>query len=241
MTLARPESLRAPAHMRGLAERVGGAGGRLLLVGGWVRDGCLGLSPRDLDVELYDLTAATARRVLHEAGLETLEAVGVHFPVLLARGRGFEPFEVSLVDPASEPDLAANFAQRAGERARRRDLTLNAIALDPLTGECFDAHHGFQDLVARRLRAVDTSRFGEDPLRVLRVARLAAWLEAEPDGELLECCLALDLSSLAVERCFREFDRLLRAPRRLHRALCGRTARTGGQEDQAGSSCACRA
>ena len=66
MTLARPESLRAPAHMRGLAERVGGAGGRLLLGGGWVRDGCLGLSPRDLDVEVYDLTAATARRVRDE-------------------------------------------------------------------------------------------------------------------------------------------------------------------------------
>lgn len=213
MTLVRPESLGVPPPVRALAERLGEAGGRLLLVGGWVRDGCLGLAARDLDVELYDLDPATAFRVLREAGLETIEVAGRHFPVLLARGAGFEPFEISLVERSGEPDPDAGFTRRAAERAGRRDLTLNAMALDPLTGECFDARGGFEDLASRRLRAVDPRRFGEDPLRVLRVARLAAWLEAEPDRELLACCRAQDLSQLAVERIFRELDRLLCASR----------------------------
>jgi tRNA nucleotidyltransferase (CCA-adding enzyme) len=214
VTLVRPESLPVAEPVRALAERIAAAGGRLLLVGGFVRDGCLGREPSDVDIELYDLSRADALRVLREAGLETIESVGRHFPVWLARGAGLDPFEFSLVEPVAEP--AAAFAERVARCARRRDLTVDAIALDPLTREGFDAHGGFDDLVARRLRAVDTGRFGEDPLRVLRVARLAAWLEAEPDEELLVCCRGLDLSQLAVERVFRELERLLAAPRPSH-------------------------
>lgn len=199
--------------VRVLAARISEAGGRLLLVGGWVRDGCLGRAARDLDVEIYDLSHAETRGVLREAGLETIEVAGRHFPVLLARGGGFEPFEISLVDRSSELQPGVDFERRAAACAARRDLTVNAMALDPLTGEGFDAFGGFADLEARRLRAVDPNRFGEDPLRVLRVARLAAWLEGEPDRELLACCRAQDLSGLAVERVYRELDRLLQADR----------------------------
>jgi len=210
MTLARPESLPVGSEIESLARRFATAGGRVLLVGGWVRDGCLGRVPRDLDLELYDVVPAVARAVLREAGLETVESVGRSFPVLLARGPGYDPFELSVVE-AAEPDETdgRDFGARVAAQARRRDLTINAIALDPLTRESFDAHGGWDDLAAGRLRAVDASRFGDDPLRALRVARFAAALGAQPDAELRELCRAQDLSRVAVERIYRELDSLL--------------------------------
>lgn len=54
---------------------------------------------------------------------------------------------------------------------KRRDLTINALAQDD-NGEIIDPYNGLGDLVNRLLRHV--SAFGEDPLRVLRVARFAA-------------------------------------------------------------------
>lgn len=53
---------------------------------------------------------------------------------------------------------------------QRRDLTINALARDD-DGQIIDPYHGRRDLEARLLRHVSPA-FGEDPLRVLRVARL---------------------------------------------------------------------
>jgi tRNA nucleotidyltransferase (CCA-adding enzyme) len=60
----------------------------------------------------------------------------------------------------------------------KRDLTINALALDPLSGEIFDPYNGRRDLQNRILRAVENpeDRFREDPLRLLRTVRLAAQL-----------------------------------------------------------------
>ncbi|MCC7535341.1 MAG: CCA tRNA nucleotidyltransferase, partial [Deltaproteobacteria bacterium] len=61
----------------------------------------------------------------------------------------------------------------------RRDFTVNAIALDPVTHEVFDPANGLVDLKNRVLRAVGdpAARFGEDGLRILRGARFVATLE----------------------------------------------------------------
>jgi len=104
---------------------------------------------------------------------------------------------------AESPDL--DFAAAA----RRRDLTVNAIGMDPLSGEILDPLDGRSDLADGRLRASDAARFGEDPLRALRVARLAAQLEMEPDTALTDLSAAQDLSSLAPERIFDELRKLL--------------------------------
>ena len=194
-----------PPRIVALAEAVAHASGRLLVVGGFVRDACLGRVARDLDLEICDLSQQRARGVLEAAGFEVREGVGKAFPVWLVRGGGLEPFEVSLPEPSDEAD----FAVRVTERARRRDLTINAMAYEPRTGCWYDAHGGMADLLARRLRAVDPGRFGEDPLRLVRVARFAASLGAWPDDALIACCRGLDLSSVPPERLHTELDRLL--------------------------------
>ena len=194
-----------------IARTVRDAGGRALVVGGWVRDHLLGVRSKDVDIEVFGLEAERCETLL--AGFGSVHAVGRAFGVYRVagidadfslprrdskRGPGHRGFDV-------RPDPSLDFA----DAARRRDLTVNSIGLDPLTGEVLDPHGGRRDLERRVLRATDPARFPEDPLRGLRVAQLAARLEMTPDGALVALCRTLDLSELSGERVFEEFTKLL--------------------------------
>src|SRR4030095_16455622 len=100
-------------------------------------------------------------------GFGEVIAYGRSFPVMRVVGH-----EIDFALPRGEhgPDPALDFAG-AG---RRRDLTIHAIGLDPLTGEILDPLGGRADLAARVLRAADPRTFGSDPLRGLRVMEIAA-------------------------------------------------------------------
>ena len=194
-----------------VARAVAEAGGRALLVGGIVRDHLLGLASKDYDLEVYGLELSRLEEVLSSFG--EVIAIGRAFGVLKVKGleadlslprrdnktgRGHRGFVVEL-----DPEL--DFA----EAARRRDLTINSIGLDPLTGEVLDPHGGRRDLERRLLRATDPERFPEDSLRGLRVAQFAARFDMEPDAELRRLCADLDLSDLPGERVYEELRKLL--------------------------------
>jgi tRNA nucleotidyltransferase (CCA-adding enzyme) len=116
----------------------------------------------------------------------------------LKTGAGHRGFTVSY-----DPTLSAF------EASRRRDLTINSISFDPLTGEFIDPQRGISDLGARRIKAVDAGTFVEDSLRVLRVAQLAARLEFEVENSTLELCKTIDLHDLPAERIREEIFKLL--------------------------------
>jgi len=192
------------------------AGGRALLVGGYVRDRLLGLSSKDFDIEVYGLKLQELESVLRTFG--EVIAVGRAFGVLRVKGldadlsiprrdsktgRGHRGFLVEL-------DPTLDFATAA----RRRDLTINSMAMDPLTLEVLDPHGGREDLSRRVLRATDPEKFGEDSLRALRVAQLRARFEMEPDAELRAICAGIDLSDLPGERLLEEFKKMLLKPKR---------------------------
>ncbi|MCE2390889.1 MAG: polynucleotide adenylyltransferase [Proteobacteria bacterium] len=194
-----------------ICRAVGAAGGRALIVGGYVRDRLRGEDPKDVDVEVFGLPLAELRRILSRYG--RVVEIGRAFGVLRLReidvdfslprrdskvGAGHRGFDVEC-----DPELS--FA----EAARRRDLTINSMSLDPLTGEIVDPHAGRDDLERGVLRATDPARFAEDPLRGLRVAQFAARFEMRADAELLRECAALDLGELAAERIYEEFRKLL--------------------------------
>ena len=194
-----------------VAKAVRDAGGRAIVVGGWVRDHLLGARSKDVDIEVFGLDVARFEALLADFG--KVHAVGRAFGVYRVagidvdfslprrdskRGPGHRGFDVT-------PDPSLGFA----DAARRRDLTVNSIGLDPLTGEVLDPHHGRRDLNRCVLRATDPERFPEDPLRGLRVAQLAARLEMTPDDDLVALCRRLDLSELSGERVFDEFRKLL--------------------------------
>jgi tRNA nucleotidyltransferase (CCA-adding enzyme) len=205
---------------RAIAAAVRDAGGRALIVGGWVRDDLLGLPPKDLDLEVFGVPADRLRPLLERFG--RVETVGESFAVFkvvdanesgaidvaLPRresktGRGHKGFLVE-----GDPDLSFE------EAARRRDFTINAISRDPLTDETVDPFDGRHDLEARRLRVVDPGTFGDDSLRVLRALQFAARFELDVPEETRSICRSIPLDDLPPERIWGEVEKLLLQARR---------------------------
>jgi tRNA nucleotidyltransferase (CCA-adding enzyme) len=203
-----------PDLVLAIARTVRDAGGRALVVGGWVRDRLLGHPSKDLDVEVFGVPAERLKTILE--GLGRVDTVGESFTVYkiedvdvsLPRresktGRGHKGFTVD-----GDPSLSLK------EAARRRDFTINAVAQDPLTGEVLDLFDGRRDLEARRLRAVDPRTFGEDSLRVLRALQFAARFDLSLDDETKALCRAIPLDDLPAERVWGEVEKLLLKARR---------------------------
>jgi tRNA nucleotidyltransferase (CCA-adding enzyme) len=198
-----------PERARDIATGVRDAGGRALIVGGWVRDHILGLDPKDLDIEVFGVPSTDLRVMLERFG--SVNAVGESFTVYkvddvdvsLPRresksGRGHRGFTVE-GDPAMTIEDAA----------RRRDFTINAMSYDPLTSEVIDPFGGRDDLRSRTLRAVDGTTFVDDSLRVLRAIQFAARFSLTLDPATATMCRQLPLDDLPAERIWGEVEKLL--------------------------------
>jgi tRNA nucleotidyltransferase (CCA-adding enzyme) len=203
-----------PHLARTIAEAIADRGGRALIVGGWVRDRLMGRTSKDLDLEVFGLAADTLRAILEQFG--RVNAVGESFTVYkvgdidiaLPRrdsktGRGHRGFTVE-----GDPGMSIE------EAARRRDFTINAIALDPLTGAYLDPWNGRADLEAGVLRAVDPATFADDSLRVLRAVQFAARFEFALEPQTRELCRSIPLDDLPAERVWGELEKLLLQARR---------------------------
>ncbi len=151
------------------ARRALGDGGAWI-VGGAIRDAILGRDVVDLDLAVTREPQDAARAIARGA-----------------RGHAFElsaDFSTWRVVPRSDGWHVDVSAIRGGDiRAdlTHRDFTVNAMAIPLGGGEIVDPHHGASDLEARRLRAVAETSFEQDPLRVLRAARLASSLGLQID------------------------------------------------------------
>lgn len=185
---------------------------RIYKVGGAVRDELLGIPPQDHD---WVVVGATPDQLRAQGFIQ----VGADFPVFLhpttkeeyALARlerkiapGYKGFQ-AFFDPSVtiEQDLS------------RRDLTINAIAQDPQTGELVDPFGGVADLRSGVLRHVSEA-FSEDPLRVLRVARMQAKTGFSIHPATFALCAALSrqgaLDELARERLGVELQKLWASP-----------------------------
>jgi tRNA nucleotidyltransferase (CCA-adding enzyme) len=198
---------------RTIAALVRHAGGRALIVGGWVRDRLMGRDAKDIDLEVYGLDAIGLRHLLESLG--RVETVGESFQVYKSgdidvslprreskAGRGHRGFDIT-----GDPTMPVE------EAARRRDFTVNAIAWDPLTDDYLDPFDGRGDIRRRLLRIVDPARFADDSLRVLRAVQLAARLDFHLDDDARDLCRAIPLDDLPPERVWGEIEKLLFAPR----------------------------
>jgi tRNA nucleotidyltransferase (CCA-adding enzyme) len=203
----------SPERARQIAEAVRDAGGRALVVGGWVRDHLMGRESKDIDVEVFGIPSERLRQLLEPLG--RVETVGESFQVYkvgdvdvsLPRresksGRGHRGFDVT-GDPAMTVEDAA----------RRRDFTVNAISWDPLTDQYLDPFDGRGDIARRLLRVVDRTTFADDSLRVLRAIQFAARLDFALDEAARLLCREIPLDDLPSERVWGEIEKLLLAPR----------------------------
>ena len=199
------------ALAREIATRVASAGGRAMLVGGAVRDGLMGVDCKDIDLEVYGLDPATLRALLNGVGqvIEKGASFGVfglrHSAIDIAMprrerrtGGRHTDFDVS-VDPYLSFEAAT----------MRRDLTINAMMRDVLTGEIVDLWGGREDLAARVVRHVSDATFPEDALRVFRAAQFAARLDATVAPETIALCRRMDVGEISHERVFDELAKAL--------------------------------
>jgi poly(A) polymerase len=193
------------------------------VVGGAVRDLLLGRHPKDFDVA----TDATPEQV--RAAFRRSRIIGRRFRLVHVMF-GPETVEVSTfrtAHPVAHADADENDAA-ADEHGRllrdnvfgsqeddaiRRDFTVNALFYDPLRDEVWDLQHGMADLKARRLVMIGdpAARYREDPVRMLRAARLAAKLEFTIDAKTAEpiAKLAPLLDNVPASRLFDEMLKLL--------------------------------
>jgi tRNA nucleotidyltransferase (CCA-adding enzyme) len=195
-----------------IAATVRDAGGRALIVGGWVRDRLMGRDSKDVDLEVFGVAADRLLQILEL--IDRVETVGESFQVYkigdldvsLPRresksGRGHKGFAVT-----GDPTMTIE------EAARRRDFTINAISWDPLTGEYLDPFDGRADLERKQLRVVDPRTFADDSLRALRAVQFAARFEFTLDEDARELCRAMRLDDLPSERIWGEIEKLVLAP-----------------------------
>ncbi len=192
------------------------AGGRALVVGGWVRDRLRGEPSKDIDVEVFGIPQERLLALLSPLG--RVEAVGQSFPVYKLAPPGGGPGEIDVALPRRESkhgrghkgfDVHGDPSMSIIEAARRRDFTINAISWDPLTGEHEDPFAGREDLDRRLLRAVDPQTFADDSLRALRAVQFAARFEFTLEEGTAALCRSLPLDDLPAERIWGEIEKLL--------------------------------
>ncbi|MDQ6952393.1 MAG: HD domain-containing protein [Mariprofundaceae bacterium] len=195
-----------------LCQNIAKKGGKAWLVGGCVRDLCLGIKPKDMDLEIYGLSADNLQKITLPMGHS--EQVGKHFGVLKLWVKG-EAFDLAL--PRTEKkthaghagfDITHDIHLSPRIASLRRDFTINAMMFDPLTSERLDFHGGQKDLQCGRLRHVSPA-FSEDPLRVLRAMQFAARFRLKLTPETAQLChdLLPEASTLACSRIWGEWQK----------------------------------
>ena len=183
---------------------------KVYLVGGAVRDRIMGIEPHDRD---YVVVGSTPKEMI-ELGFKQ---VGKDFPVFLHPATRDE-YALARTERKVAPGHTGFTCEWEGvtleEDLTRRDLTINAIAMDLETGGLIDPLNGQQDIKDKVLRACSDA-FTEDPLRILRTLRFAAktgfYISAKTTDAMKE--MAPELPSVTPERVWNEMEKALSTPR----------------------------
>lgn len=194
------------------AKKISEAGGKAYLVGGAVRDKFRGVAAHDRDYCVTGLDEKTFNEVFDDAPkfgksfpVYSVDIDGDFCEVAFARterkvGTGYRGFEVSFSpDVTIEQDLY------------RRDTTINAMAIELLSGELVDPFGGREDVFNKKIRAV-SEHFTDDPVRALRAARQAAQFHFEICAETIEAMklCGAELANEPTERIFSELETALK-------------------------------
>jgi tRNA nucleotidyltransferase/poly(A) polymerase len=173
------------------------------LVGGAVRDQLLGRPVKDRD---FVVVGATEQEML-DLGFEK---VGASFPVFLKNGEEYALARTERKIGAGYNGFTVVFDSSVTleDDLIRRDLTINAMAIDPDTGALIDPYGGQHDLAQGVLRHVSDA-FAEDPIRVLRTARFAARYGFKVADSTLDLMKRVvhELVTVPKERIWAEFEK----------------------------------
>ncbi len=178
-------------------------GSRFWIVGGTVRDHLMGCEPVDYDIAVDGNPADFADLFSRTYGGR---------PVALGRG-DFQVFRVAALGRFF--DFSRIEGDNIEEDLRRRDFTINAMAVSPPGGRIIDPLDGLQDLYRRRIRMAASDVFERDPVRLVRAFRMAAryGLDLDPETEERIRIQASLLTQSAGERIRDELLKILEADR----------------------------
>lgn len=179
------------------------------LVGGCLRDELLGRTVKDLDVVVEGSADTFSRELADRLGgavYASSDTFGTWRVIVGAMHVDAAPLRVA---PGSQ--LADQLSSRLIADLLARDFTVNAMARPIAGGALVDPLSGVDDLRARRLRMCSPAALEDDPLRVLRLARLARGLDMAPDAAALEAAAsaAPSLEGVSGERLRDELSALL--------------------------------
>ncbi len=191
------------------------AGGVAYMVGGSVRDLVLNHPIKDSDIEVHGVTTQELETILSKFG--KVATIGKQFGVLRLLHLDVDWSLPRTDSKGRKPTVKIDPDMDIKTACRRRDLTMNAMAID-LNFVCqnlndikklvknknfdpvkdlkiIDSYGGLDDIKNRRLRAVDEKLFLEDPLRFFRVMQFIGRFEMQPDSGLNKLCSEMDLSA----------------------------------------------
>lgn len=213
-------------------------GGDIYAVGGIVRDAIMGKQSDDLDIVIRGVPYDKLFAILSKYGKPTDTSVekesGKDFGATKFKSNN-EAFNKMLIDNGIRLEIDVMLPRKdskdpneKGHRSiksdvnpdytiyddlKRRDITINAIALD-LNGKIIDVGAGSEDIEGKTIKAVSADAFIEDPLRMLRAIRFAARFNYKIDEETLNLIrdnayLLSDKSELPRERFLMEFEKMI--------------------------------
>lgn len=190
-----------------IAHKINEYGGRLYIVGGAIRDEIMGFESQDKDYCVTGISVDEFASLFPSAKI-----IGKDFPVFMLYGSEFALArkERKVASGYKGFSIETSKSLTIEDDLKRRDITINAIAKEVLTGEIIDPFFGIEDIKNKKIRHISNS-FAEDPLRVYRVARFAAKLEFNVDNETLKLMNSLksELVTITPERVFVELNKAL--------------------------------
>lgn len=165
-----------------IINRLCGAGHQVFVVGGAVRDQLLGKEPHDEDI----VTSAHPDEIIRLFRDKRVDLVGKTFGVVIVEGIEVATFRADAYGAPGHAEVT--LVGTVEDDLERRDLTINALALCPVSGDIVDLHGGREDLENRVIRFVGNpiDRIKEDPVRILRACRFKAKLNGKFDRKTLE-------------------------------------------------------
>lgn len=181
-----------PTEVAYILNRLEDAGYKAYVVGGAVRDILMGEEPSDWDVATNALPARLIE-IFEHCEVKSINNNTYH--VVKVDGHDVATFRVDEYDAEGNP-IGATPVETIEEDLARRDLTINAMAMD-VRGNLIDPHGGQEDLKNRFVRFVGNAldRINEDPGRIIRYARFNAYIDGLELTELKSMSQAFYLQS----------------------------------------------
>ena len=205
-----------PAFVQNIINALSHLGMESYLVGGYVRDYFMGQASDDIDICIVGCeNPADVEAVLSKFGHPNF--VGQTFPVWkIADPETGQEYDFALARTErkvgqSRQDFDVNFSPEVTieDDLKRRDFTINSIAISILTGGVIDPFNGRDDIALGILRPVSEA-FAEDALRVYRAARFLARFNMQASPELVEACTALNPNNISPDRVGMELDKCMK-------------------------------